>query len=218
MTIKECYQYTTDALNNLGTNRKDNVPKHVFVRAFNAAQDIWVEERVKLLDTNRTRIDELQSLIKSVSNSDSPLVYNNGILSMNLPSDYYHFYRPELYAPCLITLFPKKPSEISLFRNDENWKPSIEWAESIFTIEENKLKIYWDFDYDSVEFYYIKTPRKVNMQDGFSVDGVLNEDIDPELTNSSVLEILQKTIAFLSGSVQDQFNYQINKSEDSRIL
>jgi hypothetical protein len=202
MTVIEAYRYIQDRLNVLGTNKGDNIPKHTFVRTFNAMQELWVEERVKLSDTNRTRIDELQRLI---SNVESTLQKENNYWFIDLPEDYYHSYRVDAFAPCLLTSYHKKEADINQLLNDEFWKPSLEWGETLYTISQNKLKIYGDFTINSVNFYYFRRPRKINMADGgLDENGNPNVDIDPEFVSSSLLDILNKTVAQLALDNGDQ--------------
>ena len=65
MTVNEAYQYAQIRLNRNQSNYGDNIPKYVFVSTFNSAQLMWCEDRFKLDETNITRKDELQQLLKS---------------------------------------------------------------------------------------------------------------------------------------------------------
>lgn len=215
MRVEEAYRYITDRLNAMASNKGDNIPKHTFVRAFNACQDMWVEERFKLADTNNTRIDELQRLVTTLP---ATLQKENNYWYTPLPDDYYHTYRVDVYAPCLLTAYPKKEADINVFLNDSLWKPSLEWGETLYTISENKLKIYGDFAIDSVNFLYFRRPVKINMADGYTdIDGNPNVNIDPEFVASSLLDILEKTVSLLAVDATDQFRYQAVEPKVQRI-
>lgn len=217
MRVEEAYRYVTDRLNAMASNKGDNIPKHTFVRAFNACQEMWAEERFKLADTNKTRIDELQRLVTTLSVTTS-LQKENNYWYTNLPEDYYHTYRVDVYAPCLLTAYPKKEADINVFLNDALWKPSLEWGETLYTISQNKLKIYGDFAINSVNFLYFRRPVQINMADGYTdIDGNLNVNIDPEFVASSLIDILDKTVALLAADSADQFRYQINEGKAQRI-
>lgn len=215
MRVEEAYRYITDRLNAMASNKGDNIPKHTFVRAFNACQEMWVEERFKLADTNNTRIDELQRLVTTLP---ATLQKENNYWYTLLPDDYYHTYRVDVYAPCLLTAYPKKESDINVFLNDSLWKPSLEWGETLYTISENKLKIYGDFAIDSVNFLYFRRPLKINMADGYTdIDGNPNVNIDPEFVASSLIDILEKTVSLLAVDATDQFRYQAVEPKVQRI-
>ena len=206
MTIHECYKYVQNRLNKSSTNFGDNVYKHQFVEAFNAVQLMWVESRIKVDETNIIRIDEVQQLIEVVT--DKPKKINN-YYELSLPDNYLHYKRSVSFAPCEIKNHLKKEGDINRLLQDEFWKPSIEWEETICTIAGNKLRVYVDnFSIKKVELHYYRTPILVNMQDGTDINGVQTENVDPEFKNSSLIEILNFTCQLLASDNSDQWNYQ----------
>jgi hypothetical protein len=210
MTINACYQYVQNRLNKLSTNAGDNIEKFQFVEAFNASQLMWVEDRIKLDEVNLVRIDELQRLL--VTQDIKPvLVPDKQYYELDLPSDYFHYKRSTSNVPCQIVNWFKKEGDINQLLNDEFWKPSIEWGETICTLVGNKLRIYVDnFSISSVELLYYRFPVSVNMKTIYpDVDNKLTEDIDPEFTGASLIEILNYTCLLLGGDTSDQMNIQL---------
>ena len=208
MTILDCYQFVQDRMNALSTNYGDNIPKHIFVRTFNAAQTVWVESRCKINNTNSLRDDELQQITESVLLS--PLK-KTGYWEVPLPDDYYHFRRASALAPCEVYLYKKEEEEVNRLLSDENWEPSLEWRESFLTIFKNTIRVYGDFGITGVNFIYYRKPRLVNMNDGYTDNlGNINVDIDPEFQESSLIEILNDTTVMLSADNGDNFRYQTN--------
>jgi hypothetical protein len=206
MTITDCYQYIQDRINALSTNYGDNVPKHIFVRTFNAAQTTWVEERCKISSSNIIRTDEIDPL--STTYEFEP-VKKEGYWEGSLPDNYYHFRRAIGFTPCQLFLYLKKEEEINRLLSDDNWKPSLEWAESIVTVSGKKLKVYGDFNIDKVELLYYRVPNLVNMEDGYSDEfGNPNVNINPEFQESSLIEILTMTVNQLAADNGDSFRYQ----------
>jgi hypothetical protein len=206
MTILDCYQYVQDRLNALSTNYGDNIPKHTFVRTFNAAQTVWVESRSKINNTNSLREDELQQI--SISLPLTP-TKKEGYWETSTPKDYYHFRRAVALTPCEVFLYRKNEEEVNRLLSDDNWKPSLDWKESFLTITGNKIRVYGDFSISSIDFLYYRTPRLVNMADGYTDNqGNLNVDIDPEFQESSLIEILNDTVTILSSDNGDSFRYQ----------
>lgn len=209
MTVKDCYQYVQNRLNKGGTNANDNIEKFQFVEAFNTMQVLWVESRFKLTETNITRTDEIQQLLKTVVLK--PKKTGSNYYELSLPQDYLHYKRSVSFVPCEIKNLLQKEGDINTLLQDEFWKPSIEWEETICTIAGNKLRIYVDdFSIKSVELHYFRTPVNINMEDnGFAdVNGNPTVDINPEFQNSSLIEILNLTCQLLSSDNTDQWNYQ----------
>ena len=206
MNVIQCYKYVQDRLNSLSTNSGDNIPKHIFVRTFNAIQDVWVENRYKLNSSNTLRDDELQSILLDVELNPTK---DEGFWRVEIPTNYYHFKRAIAYTPCEIFLYKKKEDEVNRLLNDENWKPSLEWQESFCTIMGNTLRVYGDFSIDNIRFLYYRKPNPINMADGFVDElGEPTVDIDPEFQNSSLIEILNQTCMLLASDTSDQFRFQ----------
>jgi hypothetical protein len=210
MNIQDCYLYVTDRLNVLSTNSGDKIPKHTFVRTFNSAQSLWVADRYKLNGTNKLREDELQILLTLISFAPTK---KDGYWQEDLVENYFHAERAIVKEPCQVFLVQKKEEEVNVLLSDDNWKPSLEWAESFYTIHDKKIKIYGDFPISLVDFYYYRTPLLVNMEDGFNdSNGQPNIDINPEFQNDSLIEILNLTVQILSG---DSLNRDVNATSNN---
>lgn len=207
MTVLECYEYMQERLNRLSTNSGDNIAKHSFVKAFNTMQLFWAEDRIKLNETNIIRTDETQQLLESVLLTPSG---ESNYYEVYLPDNYFHYKRSVSLIPCeMRNRFVKEGNINALLRN-ENWKPSVEWGETLCTLIGKKLRVYVDnFTISQINLVYYRLPKKINMSDGFSdVNGITNTNIDPEFTGVNLLEILNATCALLSADTSDQWNYQ----------
>lgn len=216
MTVLESYEFVQNRLNRQGSNYGDNIPKHVFVEAFNAAQYHWCEDRIKLTETNIIRMDETQQLLTNVnvnSTNEGPNYFE-----FDLPSNYMHFKRAVGLAPCDMTIWLKKEGDINRLLTDEFWKPSYEWGETIGTLIGNKFRVYVDnFKITQINLVYYRVPVQINMDNGFTdVNGQPNTNIDPEFKGSSLLEILNLTAQILSGDNSDQLNYQISTGRNQQ--
>lgn len=208
MTVAECYQYAQSRLNKLGSNFSENLPKYQFVQAFNAMQILWVESRFKVDETNIVRTDEIQQLLKTLTLK--PKKTGSNYYEITLPEDYLHYKRSVSFAPCEIFNHLVKEGDINRLLQDEFWKPSIEWEETICTIAGDKLRVYVDdFTIKNVELHYYRSPISINMADSFAdVNGNQTTNIDPEFKNSSLIEILNFTCQLLASDTTDQWNYQ----------
>jgi len=215
MSVNEAYLYTTDVLNKLSSNAGDSLKKHQFVRHYNAAQLQWVEDRVKINETNQVRIDELQPLIVSMEAIPKK---ENDHWDIDLPEDYYHYSRSySLSGNCYVYNNPERESDMNIILQDEFHKPSLEWEETPCTLAGNKLRVYADFPINKVYFTYYRVPRKINMKDEFlDVEGNPTEDINPEFDGSSLIEILTLTARNIAGITGDQLQYQINQNRSTQ--
>ena len=210
MTVLEAYAYVTNALNKLSSNSGQNIPKDVFVRFFNSVQYQWVEDRVKLNELNKIRIDEIQQLVTTVE-IQSP-TKKDQYYEFNLPTNYNHYIRS--YSDlkgCGISNWLVKEGDINVLLNDEFWKPSKEWGETICTIGNEKIRVYYDdFTISKLNLVYYRYPVEINMADGFpDVNGNPTVDVDPEFRGSSLIEILNLTVQALSGNIDDVNRYNV---------
>lgn len=215
MTVYDSYQYVQNALNKLSSNSSQNVTKTSFVNTFNAVQYQWVEDRIKLGELNKIRIDEIQQLLKEVKLT---VKKKENYFLANLPSDYFHFVRSySNLKGCSVMNWLVKEGDVGILLSDEFWKPSKEWGETICSLAGNQMKIYVDnFNISDVVLVYFRYPVKINMKDNFEdVNGVQTEDVNPEFQGSSLIEILNFTIQHLAGTIDDQLRYQVftNKTQ-----
>lgn len=217
MTVLECYQFVQNRLNRLSTNSGDNIPKFQFVEAFNTCQLQWCDDRIKLSETNIVRKDEVQHLLKQVSLS--PVKDSSGMFyEVSIPDDYFRYKRSYSHAPCMIENRLVKEGDINVLLKDMFWKPSIEWEEALCTIINNKIRVYVDdFKITKVDLIYYREPQKINMADGYSdINGNATSNVDPELSGSSLIEVLMLTCNLLSADSTDQWNYQTTLNNTQR--
>ena len=101
---------------------------------------------------------------------------------------------------------------------DEFWKPSLEWGETLCTLQNKTLKIYTDnFTVITVKLVYYRKPVLINIGTGFTdINGTPTTNVDPEFQNSSLIEILNATCVILSGDTSDQWNYQTSSAQTQK--
>jgi len=208
-TALDCYQYVQNRLNRNSSNSGDNIPAYQFVEAFNTAQSLWVEDRAKLSETNIIRKDEIQQLLQSLYLTGTS---DGNTYSVDLPEDYLHYSRSTSEAPCVINNRLVKEGDINMKLNDDFWKPSLDWGETLCTLNNNTLKIYTDgFNISKVFLVYYRQPIQIGINDGFlDVNGNPRVDQNPEFTQTSLIEILNLTCAILAGDSSDQWNFQVS--------
>lgn len=208
MTIAECFFTVKERLNKLSSNSKQNIEPYSFVYAFNKAQAHWVEDRIKVEEANKVRTQEIQQLLKT-----STLNCINSLI--DFPTDFLHIERVTPNASknqCFKALYSTHLVEEGnlpeLITNDST-KPSFEWEETFYTLQDNKIKIYsTDFDIKTAEVVYYRRPIQVDIVGYEKLDKTLSTSIDPEFNDASLQEILDITVAVLSADIADQFRYQ----------
>lgn len=217
MTIKECYLYVQQRLNKVSSNANNNIPKWAFVNAFNAQQLMWAEDRIKLDETNSLRSDEINQLLKTTSVLNVNKSGSN-YYEVDLPEDYFHYKRSVSLVPCEIKNTLVKEGNVNTLLLDENWKPSLEWGETICTLVEKRLRVYVDnFTISGIYLVYYRFPQNINMDDNYTdVNGVTTTDIDPEFTGSSLVEILNMTCELLASDNNDQWNFQTSSQRNQK--
>lgn len=215
MTVNAAHLYVQDVLNKLSTNSGTNLSKHSFVRHYNASQIQWVEDRIKLSESNNVRIDEIQQLMKP---EELGVKKGNGYWDSNFPSDYFHYVRSYSVADgCNVYHWKMREGDLNVVLRDSNYIASKEWEEAPVSIMDNKLRVYADFPIQNNYLVYYRFPIEINMKDGhLDVDGNATVDIDPEFTGSSLIEILTMTAANIAGITADQLQYQINQNRSSQ--
>lgn len=208
MTVNQAYLQVTDLLNKLSSNSGDNIPKHSFVTAFNKMQLQWTEDRFKMNDLNTSRIEEIQQLLLDTKLKPKP---KDNYYYITLPNNYFHYKRSySISGDCTIINYKVKEGDVNILLSDDNWKPSLEWGETICSLVGGQLRVYADFPINEVALIYYRFPLNVNMADGYTdVDGNATTNIDPEFTGSSLEEILTMTANYLTGATMDQFRYQV---------
>lgn len=218
MTVKDCYLYCQQRLNKVSSNANNNLPKWAFVNTFNTQQLMWVEDRIKQDENNSLRIDEINQLLKTTS---KPLIVNqsgSNYYEALLPADYFHYKRSTSLTPCEIRNFLVKEGNINTLLLDDNWKPSLEWGETLCTLVNKHIRVYFDnFSIEGVNLTYYRFPQNINMDDDFTdVNGNTTVDIDPEFTGSSLIEILNMTCELLASDNTDQWNYQTSNQRTQK--
>ena len=140
-------------LNKLASLDYDNIQCWQIQEAFNKAQYEWTRRQVRGVNIKKEGAeqstvvtDDLQRLIV-----DTALTMNkNGIYyEASLPSDYLYYVRTDVFAKseCCperrMTVYETEEANISIILNTDSKKPSFEWAETVSTLMNNLLKVYF---------------------------------------------------------------------------
>lgn len=197
MTIHEAYRQFLDLINRNSTNDNSSASRPRFIRAFNKAQNSFVNWSIEKGNQKDRRL--IQKLIvtgeklsvKSISTMSS---------SFSLPSDYFEHLSLTAYAsqgdckkqPMLMTELKGENTNILL--TDTNSKPSFKFREGLYQVGNNSVILYNDeqdlFTYSEVRLDYYRKPIQVDIEGYINSDNKESEDIDPEFEDRVVEKIL----------------------------
>jgi len=162
-------------LNKLDSQDYDNLETWEIIEAFNKAQVEWTRRQlhglniVKEGDEQSTRRkDDLQVLLDTV-----PAVLNNQQIFYYtvIPNDYMQWKRIDVKAkneccpdkPMMVYL--AEEGNVSELLRDKSKQPSFEWAETFATMQNNKILIYTnnEFELDDAQLTYYRQPTRIEI-------------------------------------------------------
>jgi hypothetical protein len=162
-------------LNKLDSQDYDNLETWEIIEAFNKAQVEWTRRQlhglniVKEGDEQTTRRkDDLQVLLDTV-----PVVLNNQKIFYYsvIPDDYMQWKRIDAKAkneccpdkPLMIYL--AEEGNVSELLRDKSKQPSFEWAETFATLQNNKILIYTnnEFEITDASLTYYRQPARIEI-------------------------------------------------------
>lgn len=210
MVINEIYTVLLDKLNHLGSNFKQDIPAHKAMSALDQAQLFWYDERLKIVDSTKTVLGELQHLIGTKELTTEKY---KGYISTNLPEDYYQFSNLLLYKDSCDLVFSSDLIEygnLGAYLETDTTRPSLIWEQSFCTIHNNVLDIYVDFIPDKAKLAYFKKLISPDMETGYThLDGSPTENITLNFEGSSLYEIIEIAAMILAGNFNDTTKLQI---------
>ena len=209
-------------LNKLASLDYDNIECWQVQEAFNKAQLEWTRRQLYAVNIRKQGeeqssglIDDLQRLMKhesiTVINKD---IYYTG----DLPKDYLHYVRTDVFAKqeCCparrMMVYEVEEANISVILNNKDKQPSFEWAETVSTLINNKVRIYTNGEFDITQCYliYYRKPVQVQFNDCIdpSTGNAFTIDVDCEF-NDDVAEVLVDNAAMiLAGDIESITQYQ----------
>jgi hypothetical protein len=211
MTVNTAYQFIKDRLNKNNSGENQGISKRQFVWAFNMAQLFWFDQRLKADSVDKIRQQELQQFVEQVCLVPSESKTRN-FVTIQLPSDYYYYIRSygeakdcdnvNIYASLV------EEGNVSALLSDEFSRPSLEWEETFSTVASDKLRFYTggEFNVSQVVLDYYRCPKEIDMED--IVDVVVHSNVDPEISKSSIYEVLNLTALILSGDIGDANSFK----------
>lgn len=195
MKVQEIYKRFLIKVNKNDTNSNINVPKGVFVLIFNEQLDFWIENKIReVIQTNeKNKIGNLLVIDKPLTK----LSQTANHVKFELPTDFYDIestYSIASKGTCtnrvLYNFDFKQRNKNVLFQN-ENEKPSFEYQETLYNINEDGLLVYTDnFTIDSQYLSYFRRPKKIDISGYTKFDGSPSQDIETDIDEKHIIEVI----------------------------
>jgi len=229
-------------LNKLSTNEHQQIQLEDKILALNEAQIKLIKQKVdgfavpnKLgFDSFKKRYEDLQNLVIDFTNQPLPLVETNAELhqwnaDLTLLRPKYMFYVDSYILAdkgrckdrqIWINKDLSKHGDISLLLNNDHYKPSFEYQETLNGISSSEISVYTDGTFTPKDIYimYMRYPVYINKAGYVMMDGTPSTNQNCELEEYLEDELLDLTVQNLamytenSAAVQSaQFRIQTNE-------
>jgi hypothetical protein len=217
MILVDSLLYKIDLkLNKLASNTHQSIPLEDKIIALNEAQIKLIKQKLtynnnyKLgLDSFKKRYEDLQTLVIT---SESLSISKETADLSKLKSKYMFYIDSYLLADkgeCKskkINVRLVKHSDVQTLLNNNHYKPSFEYQETLATISGTKLEIYTNDTFEPKKAYisYIRYPNKIDKEGYVDFDGSESKNADCELPNfleDELVDIAVQELAFSTENV-----------------
>jgi hypothetical protein len=215
-------------LNKLASSDYDNLEPWVIAEAFNKGQVAWCRRQLHGMNTKQTgdeqskrRIDDLQVIL-----SDEPVTLSrkDGFYeTQGLPDNYFEWKRVSGKATtdcCAdgrdMVIYLAEVGNVDELRRDKNKQPSFEWGETFAVLQDNKLRIYTnnEFDIPNAHLYFYRQPRRIQIAG--VVDAYTNQlstvDVESEFKDDINELFVDEAAKILAGDIES-FNQKATANE-----
>lgn len=214
-------------LNKLSSSDFGNIECWMIAEAFNKSQPEWVGRQLEGINQTKTgsegsmrRIDDLQKILTTWTDTfvDKGLYYE----STSFPDNYMGWSRlsTDIFKKCCpprkAVVYLVQEANIDIILKDSNEQPNYEWAETVGTLIDNKIRIYTngEFEVQSPRLTYFREPRAVvfaNCTDPNTGNPSL-VDIECEFPDRVIELIIDDAVAILAGDMDNFSKMQIFKN------
>ena len=214
-------------LNKLASNDYDNIIDWQIVEAFNKAQVEWCRRNLHGLNVKQEgdeqstrRIDDLQVLLftGALTSFKKDKYYESDV-----PADYLQWKRLSAQAkseccpkPRDLVIYLAEEANVDLLLRDNVRKPSFDWAETFATLENNRIQVYNNNEFDilNVKLTYYRQPTRIQILG--TVDpytGIASTaNVESELKDDLIELIIDETAKILAGDIES-FNQMQRTSQ-----
>ena len=229
-------------LNKLSTNEHQQIQLEDKILALNEAQIKLIKQKVdgfsvpsRLgMDSFKKRYEDLQNLIIDYTNQPLPLTESNPAINqwdadVTVLEPKYLFYVDSYVlankGKCKDRILwinedLSKHGDLSILLNNDHYKPSFEYQETLNAVSSDVMSVYTDgtFTPTTVNIMYLRYPVYINKEGYIQFDGTPSVNADSELNDYLEDELLDLTVQNLamytenSAAVRSaQFRIQTNE-------
>lgn len=216
MTSLQLYESFLIKLNRGDSNINVNVPRGKFVVIYNEQAKQWLHHKLRIkVSTNE--IDELKESLSDsteISFRSTHLDHKDFVL----PDNFFDF----SHAVCIATkgncervleIWPEKDKNVRVLLKNSNYKPSFDYEETLCSVAGDALKVYFDsFDIEKVYLSYYKEPLEIDIEGYTRLDGNPSSNIDPDLSDFSVNQIINRCVSVFHGITENKDGFEISKN------
>ena len=209
-------------LNKLASLDYDNLECWHIQEAVNKAQIEWVRRHLYGYNARKEGAEQSSGIVddlqKLMVHKQLPTKSNEIYDYAEIPKDYLHFVRTDVFAKtdCCperrIVVYQVEEANIAIILDNDQKGPSWDWAETVSTIMDNKLKIYTNNQFTITECHliYFRKPREIQIKGCINISTGLPYSADQECEfNDDVAEIIvDQAASILAGDIESLIQYQ----------
>jgi len=230
MILVDSLLYNIDLkLNKLASSTHQEIPLENKIIVLNEAQIKLIKQKLTYnnnyrlgLDSFKKRYEDLQTLVVPY---ESATVKNSVVDLKKLKNRYMFHVDSYLEADkgsCKakkINIRLAKHSDLQILLNNNHYKPTFEYQETLATISDNHLEIYTDgFEAKKAYISYIRYPKKIDKEgyiDFFGNESVNSDCELPDFLEDEIVNIAVQELAFSTENVPAaQFAEQRTKNTE----
>ncbi len=195
MTIEETYnEYKLRVEKNI-TNDALSTDRGRFCMLFNAKQVAFLRALLEVKGSDDVRYAEKFLITKR------PISYSSKTketYNFKLPEEFFDLgdvagiVSTDKCKEQSINLYETSPENYTEALRNENTKPSFKWRESLYTLSDNSVKVFYDdFAVDKILLTYYRYPNFIVQEDPDNPESKFNEAIPIEWDDKSIYNILE---------------------------
>lgn len=205
-------------LNKLASNDYDNIEPWQIVEGFNKGAVAWCRRQLHGMnqkqegdEQSKRRIDDLQIILQ-----DQPITLarrDRFYETTGLPANYFEWKRVSANAlnDCCekarpMVIYLAEEANVDELLRDKMKQPSFEWGETFCTLQNGKLRIYTNNEFEIPEaiLYYYRQPRRiqiVGVTDAYTLTTSAVE-VESEFKDDIVELMIDEAAKILAGDIE----------------
>lgn len=215
MTSEQAYLSFLQLVNRNFTNDNIDVDKSRFVMLYNRVQSRYVEWVLEKRNDDELRdIQDLLVLDKSLIKLSKVLNHQD----FEIPKDYFNLSTIQVYASkskckdVKIGAHEVKNDNVEEYIIDSFNEPSFEYRETFYTLNSNRVSVYFkDFEISKVFLSYYRYPKDIDILGYIDINGANSTNSNPELPDRVVNKVLLAMSKEYSAINEEYNKYQVDK-------